>query len=537
MAINFSSLGGTPKGNTASRPSNPSIGDTYYNGELVQLEIYTDGGWAALNVAPGPVTSASAANVGTSRAYNNGAATITFTEPAGSTGTAGSYTATSSPGSYTATSSTSPITVQGLQSGTAYTFTITGTNAYGTSSGVTTSSITATTVPDAPTSVSASATNSQASVSFTGGATGGSSITGYTVTSSPGNITATGASSPITVTGLTNGTAYTFTVKANNANGSSAASSSSNSVTPLASSPFSMSLPTASALYVADAVLSAGTYAVAVSPSATVYLSLLDGSGNTFYNGTVTNGANITLSTTCVKAAAFAAGVANVTLSVGTNPVSVTTTAAGAGTTTTLTSGTSYVPNSTGYAYVVALGGGQGGSSQDVPGNDGYGGHGGRAAVPTGGYVKLTSGSAVSYTVGAQGNGGSGAGGEGNAGGSTTWGNLLTAAGATVNGAGVAGGGTGGNSWTGGNGSVQPNPYSGIKSGTNGSGGGGSGNTGGTTVGGGSGIGTGGSGSNHGQAGGHATGYAAGGGGAGDDFASPGGNGSPGVIYVIGGLN
>ena len=90
------------------------------------------------------------------------------------------------------------------------------------------------TVPDAPTIGTATAGVGQASVTFTAGATGGSTITGYTVTSSPGNITATGSSSPITVTGLTNGTAYTFTVTATNANGISAASSSSNSITPQA---------------------------------------------------------------------------------------------------------------------------------------------------------------------------------------------------------------------------------------------------------------------------------------------------------------
>ena len=72
-----------------------------------------------------------------------------------------------------------------------------------------------------------------ASVSFTAPAsTGGSPITGYTVTSTPGNITATGTTSPIIVTGLTNGTAYTFTVHATNANGNGPESVASNSVTP-----------------------------------------------------------------------------------------------------------------------------------------------------------------------------------------------------------------------------------------------------------------------------------------------------------------
>jgi hypothetical protein len=70
-------------------------------------------------------------------------------------------------------------------------------------------------------------------VTFTAPASnGGSVITGYTVTSNPGNITGAGSASPITVTGLTNGTAYTFTVTVTNANGTSLASSASNSVTP-----------------------------------------------------------------------------------------------------------------------------------------------------------------------------------------------------------------------------------------------------------------------------------------------------------------
>jgi hypothetical protein len=88
-------------------------------------------------------------------------------------------------------------------------------------------------VPGAPTSVSATVANAQSSVSFVAPTdNGGSTILSYTVISSPGNIKKSGSSSPITITGLTNGTAYTFTVKAHNIAGSSVASSASASVTP-----------------------------------------------------------------------------------------------------------------------------------------------------------------------------------------------------------------------------------------------------------------------------------------------------------------
>ena len=89
--------------------------------------------------------------------------------------------------------------------------------------------------PGAPTVGTATAGDKQASVTFTAPAnTGGAAVTGYTVTSSPGGLTATGAASPIVVTGLTNDTAYTFTVKATNSAGTSPASAASNSVTPIA---------------------------------------------------------------------------------------------------------------------------------------------------------------------------------------------------------------------------------------------------------------------------------------------------------------
>lgn len=89
------------------------------------------------------------------------------------------------------------------------------------------------TAPGAPTIGAAVAGDGSASVAFTAPASnGGSAITGYTVTSSPGGFTGTGVASPITVSGLTNGTAYTFTATATNSVGTGSASAASNSVTP-----------------------------------------------------------------------------------------------------------------------------------------------------------------------------------------------------------------------------------------------------------------------------------------------------------------
>ena len=92
--------------------------------------------------------------------------------------------------------------------------------------------------PDAPTIGTASAGNTQATVSFTApSSNGGSAITSYVATSSPGGITGTlsqAGSGDIIVSGLTNGTAYTFTVTATNAIGTSLASAASSSITPQA---------------------------------------------------------------------------------------------------------------------------------------------------------------------------------------------------------------------------------------------------------------------------------------------------------------
>jgi hypothetical protein len=90
-------------------------------------------------------------------------------------------------------------------------------------------------LPAAPTNVVASSTSGQATVTWSAGAAGSSPITSYVVRSvndTTKTCTWTTGALSCAVTGLTNGTAYTFTVRAISAVGSSPVSAASNSVTP-----------------------------------------------------------------------------------------------------------------------------------------------------------------------------------------------------------------------------------------------------------------------------------------------------------------
>jgi hypothetical protein len=180
---------------------------------------------------PKAPTSVTATNVPSGRAYNNGRADVTFTLPADSPA-ATSYTVTSSPGSYTATGASSPLSVTGLQSDTAYTFTVVASNAVGNSpASAASSSITATTVPATPGAPSASSPNAnQDVVSWSAPANGGSAITNYHWDSSDGKSGDTGTTTGVTVNQEA-GTAQTYTVYATNANGNSGTSPASGSIT------------------------------------------------------------------------------------------------------------------------------------------------------------------------------------------------------------------------------------------------------------------------------------------------------------------
>jgi len=196
---------------------------------------YVDRTFSLSQDVPDAPSITSVTDVGTNRAFNNGAVSVAFNAPAFTGGSSiTSYTVTSNSG-HTGSGASSPIVVGGLSSNTSYTFTITATNANGTSiSSSESSSVTATTVPQAPsvgTVTSPAVGVFSVSVPFTANANGGKEISSYSVLSSPSSLTGTGSSSPITVASLAPGTTYTYSVAAINANGTSSYSSASNSTT------------------------------------------------------------------------------------------------------------------------------------------------------------------------------------------------------------------------------------------------------------------------------------------------------------------
>ena len=132
-------------------------------------------------------------------------------------------------------------TVSGLQQGTPYTFTVTAGNPAGNGpASAATSSITPSgpMAPAPPTGVTAVPARGQAQVSWTAPPNNGSAITGYTITPYIGGSAQTstqvinGSATTANISGLTNGSAYTFTVSATNSLGTGIASAPSSAVTP-----------------------------------------------------------------------------------------------------------------------------------------------------------------------------------------------------------------------------------------------------------------------------------------------------------------
>ena len=189
-----------------------------------------DSGNVSCGTVPGIPTGAIAT-------AGNAQASVSWTAPTDMGGSPiTGYTAESSPGNKTCMTTVAlNCTVTGLTNGTSYTFTVTAANPLGTGppSSPSTPVIPAT-VPGAPTGALGRSRDEAVLVSWAApSSNGGKPITGYMVTSAPGGKTCTTTGGLSCLVGaLTNGTSYTFTVKATNAVGSGPPSSASSPMVP-----------------------------------------------------------------------------------------------------------------------------------------------------------------------------------------------------------------------------------------------------------------------------------------------------------------
>jgi hypothetical protein len=456
---------GIPSGLTANRPSNPVVGDTYYNGSEGILEIYTTGGWQPCSAPPAQPTSAVATDVA-NIAYSNGASlSIAFTTGSGG-GFPTQYTAYTTAGGFSGTAASSPVIITGLVPGTSYITNVVAQNGFGNSiASQNATAVTATTKPQTPTigTASTSGVTSDVTVTWTLGNNGGKNLSSITITPYLNGTTAqtsasaaTTSSTSHTFVGLTMGNSYTFKVKTTNANGDSPESTATNSVT----------IPV---LIEIDYLVIGG-----------------GGGGGSKYSETSAGGGGAGGFVTSFGATQGGGASVGSKINIdGTKTFTITVGGGGSGfvttsqneTATTASSGISSSIAATGITTITALGGGGGGGGNGGHGAAGGSGGGGGSADSAG-----SGGAASSPTQGYAGGGSNGsgsnpsrgAGGGGGAGAAGTAGTSASANGA--GGAGLASSITGSSvTYAGGGGGAS---YSSTA--TGGSGGGGNGSNGAT---------------------------------------------------------
>jgi len=234
---------GIPSGNTAGRPSNPIIGDTYYNGQTEVLEIYNGTAWVAASAPPAVPSIVSVTDVGTGLAYATGGTFTVVVAPGSGGSTPLQYNISTSAGGFSATTSGTTASLTGLTPGTSFVVLANAQNNFGTTVNSSPfSAVTATTVPQAPTIGTATASTSanQITVTWTLNANGGKNLSAVIITPYLNGTTAETAQTAATTSStsftfttamITAGSNYTFKVKTTNANGTSLESSATNSAT------------------------------------------------------------------------------------------------------------------------------------------------------------------------------------------------------------------------------------------------------------------------------------------------------------------
>ncbi|MFI7056684.1 putative Ig domain-containing protein [Streptosporangium canum] len=200
-------------------------------------------------------------------------ATVSWTAPASNSGTITGYIVTpyrngvaQTPVTFNASATSRTLT--GLTADVPYTFTVAAVNAIGTGSASPASNpVVPYNVPGRPVITAATAGTSAATLTWTAPASNGSAVTGYVVTPYINGVaqpaqTFTSTATTQIVTGLTPGTAYTFTVTAVNAAGPGQPSEPSTTATPNSPPAFTFPAPPAGevgAAYSVPLTVSAGT--------------------------------------------------------------------------------------------------------------------------------------------------------------------------------------------------------------------------------------------------------------------------------------
>jgi len=212
---------------------------TVTSAATMSVTVVTQGVAAAASYV---YTSAPAAPAAPAATAGITSATVAWTAPASNGSAITGYTVTpykagvaQTPVTFNTTATTQTLT--GLTAGSSYTFTVAAVNALGTGAASPASAaVTPYALPAAPTITTVTAGTSAATLTWSAPAANGSAITGYVVTPYVAGVaqsprTFTGSATTQTLTGLTGGTAYTFTVAAQNAAGTGPASAASSAVT------------------------------------------------------------------------------------------------------------------------------------------------------------------------------------------------------------------------------------------------------------------------------------------------------------------